>query len=111
MGHLLRLTTLTYLSSGVAAANPRCKSDWLASELGPAGVTINAIAPGALNTARGDKARSPQFIDSLRAVTPLKPLGEPDDVVGALLFLVSDAAAWITGEIIRADGGWVKSVL
>jgi len=86
-------------------------TSYLASELGPAGVTINAIAPGALNTAQGDKARPPQFLESLRAVTPLKPMGEPQDLVGALLFLVSEGASWVTGEIIRVDGGWIKSVL
>ncbi|MFN8625808.1 MAG: SDR family oxidoreductase [Candidatus Binatia bacterium] len=41
---------------------------------------------------------------------PLKPLGEPEDLVGALLYLVSDASAWVTGQIIRVDGGWIKRV-
>jgi len=96
---------------GVSKLGLQGLTSYLASELGPAGVTINAIAPGALNTAQGDKARSPQFMEALRAVTPLKPLGEPQDLVGALLFLVSGAASWVTGEIIRVDGGWIKSVL
>jgi NAD(P)-dependent dehydrogenase (short-subunit alcohol dehydrogenase family) len=38
-------------------------------------------------------------------------MGEPQDLVGALLFLVSEGASWVTGEIIRVDGGWIKSVL
>ena len=96
---------------GISKLGLQGLTSWLATELGPGGVTINAIAPGALNTIRGDKARPPQFVDMIRAVTPLKPLGDPEDIVGALLFLVSDASSWITGEIIRVDGGWIKSVL
>ncbi|MEM5388813.1 SDR family oxidoreductase [Paraburkholderia phymatum] len=86
-------------------------TSWLATELGSSGITVNAIAPGALNTAQGDKARPPQYVEMLRAVTPLKPLGEPDDLIGALLFLASDASSWTTGQTVRVDGGWIKSVL
>ncbi|EEA02618.1 short-chain dehydrogenase/reductase SDR [Burkholderia sp. H160] len=86
-------------------------TSWLATELGPNGITVNAIAPGALNTAQGDKARPPQYVEMLRAVTPLKPLGEPEDLIGALLFLASDASSWTTGQTVRVDGGWIKSAL
>jgi NAD(P)-dependent dehydrogenase (short-subunit alcohol dehydrogenase family) len=84
---------------------------WLASELGPSGVTINSIAPGMMLTAQGAKARSTYDSDALAPTIPLKPYGEPEDLVGALLFLCSPAAAWMTGDTLRVDGGWIKSVI
>ena len=42
---------------------------------------------------------------------PLKTYGQPEDLVGALLFLCSPGAEWMTGDILRVDGGWIKSVL
>ena len=114
-GRIVNITSGgAYLSAhayGVSKLALQGLTSWLATELGPSGVTVNAIAPGALNTAQGDKARPPQFVEMLRSVTPLKPLGEPQDLIGALLLLVSQASSWITGEIIRVDGGWIKSVL
>jgi NAD(P)-dependent dehydrogenase (short-subunit alcohol dehydrogenase family) len=74
----------------------------LASELGP-GVRVNAIAPGLVRT---DFARPlwESGSDSDWA-WPLARLGEPEDVAGAALFLVSDLAAWLTGDVLVVDGG------
>lgn len=75
----------------------------LAAELAPK-VRVNAIAPGLVKT---DFARAlwQPAEEAIAAHTPLKRLGEPEDIAGAALFLVSDAASWITGHTLVVDGG------
>jgi 3-oxoacyl-[acyl-carrier protein] reductase len=76
----------------------------LARELGPRGIRVNAIAPGFLET---DLSGSLAVEDRARIArrTALGRLGVPDDVVGAIEFLTSDRAAFITGQVITIDGG------
>lgn len=78
----------------------------LAVEWGPAGVRVNAIAPGLVRT---DFARALWEDDGRRAarerVTPLRRIGEPEDVAGAAVFLASRAGAYVTGQCIVVDGG------
>ena len=78
----------------------------LAAEWGPKNVRVNAIAPGLIKTefARAlweDEKRAAERIEA----TPLRRLGEPKDIGGIAVFLASDAAAFITGQTIVADGG------
>ena len=78
----------------------------LAAEWGPKNVRVNAIAPGLIRTdfARAlweDEARRAERVSN----TPLRRLGEPRDIGGVAVFLASDAAAFITGQVIVADGG------
>jgi NAD(P)-dependent dehydrogenase (short-subunit alcohol dehydrogenase family) len=75
----------------------------MAAELGPQ-VRVNAIAPGLVRT---DFARVlvEQFEDRLARNLPLRRIGEPADIVGPALFLVSDLAAWVTGQTLVVDGG------
>jgi NAD(P)-dependent dehydrogenase (short-subunit alcohol dehydrogenase family) len=78
----------------------------LAAEWGPKNVRVNAIAPGLIKT---DFAKAlwedPQRRKEREAATPLRRLGEPKDIGGIAAFLASDAAAFITGQCIVADGG------
>jgi len=96
---------------GVAKLGLQGLTSWMATELGHAGITVNAIAPGMMKTAQGDKARENHNTEALAPLIPLKAYGEPEDLAGALLFLCSPGSSWITGEIIRVDGGWIKSVI
>ena len=76
----------------------------LARELGSRGVRVNAIAPGYISTELTDVL--PEGARSLILQnTPLGRLGEPEDVAGAVRFLCSDEAAFITGEVLLVDGG------
>ncbi|HKT77429.1 MAG TPA: SDR family oxidoreductase [Sphingobium sp.] len=95
---------------GIAKLGLQGMTSYLAGELRGSGVTINAIAPGMVKTEQGDIARASIDPDKIAADMPLKPVGEPEDIVGALLYLCSAAADWTTGATIRVDGGLVKSV-
>ncbi|MGL5151067.1 MAG: 3-oxoacyl-[acyl-carrier-protein] reductase [Clostridium sp.] len=78
----------------------------LAKELGGRGITVNAVAPGFIETdmteVLGDK-----FKDEAKKGIPLKRLGKPEDVANAVAFLSSDEASYITGQTINVDGGMV----
>ncbi|HWP45232.1 MAG TPA: SDR family oxidoreductase [Blastocatellia bacterium] len=78
----------------------------LAVEWGPHNVRINCIAPGLVRT---DFARAlwenPETLAKAEAGTPLRRIGEPEDIAGAAVFLASPASRWMTGQIIVIDGG------
>ena len=76
----------------------------LARELGSRGITVNSIAPGYLRTEMTDTIAGDQ-LGQIERRTPLGRLGEPEDVVGPLRFLVSPAGAFITGQVLVVDGG------
>jgi len=78
----------------------------LALELGPHGITVNAIAPGFIKTPRIEAAgwgdATAAFIESL----PLKRAGEPDDIAGVVAMLCSEAGGYVSGATIDVNGGW-----
>jgi NAD(P)-dependent dehydrogenase (short-subunit alcohol dehydrogenase family) len=78
----------------------------LARELGPQGIRVNAIAPGPTDTEALAKTAG-DYAKELVAQLPLARLGVPEDHVHACLFLLSDAASWITGQIVNVDGGQI----
>jgi gluconate 5-dehydrogenase len=79
----------------------------LALEWGPRGVRVNAIAPGFVLTDLTRKLWSqPQMQAWGETNTPLKRLGQPEDMVGAAIFLASPASAWMTGQVLFVDGGF-----
>jgi gluconate 5-dehydrogenase len=78
----------------------------LAMEWGPRGIRVNAIAPGFILTDLTNKLwAQPVMKDWAMANTPLQRLGKPEDLVGAALFLASDASAFMTGQTVYVDGG------
>jgi 3-oxoacyl-[acyl-carrier protein] reductase len=76
----------------------------LAQELGSRGVRANVIAPGYIKTALTDVIPE-EAKEQMLSLTPLGRLGDPEDVAGAVRFLCSDAAAFITGEVLVVGGG------
>lgn len=76
----------------------------LAREVGSAGINVNAIAPGLTDTPMMRGANSPEYIASVTSNTPGNRLGEPQDVVGLAMFLVSEGARYITGQVIALRG-------
>jgi NAD(P)-dependent dehydrogenase (short-subunit alcohol dehydrogenase family) len=79
----------------------------LALEWGPLGATVNAIAPGLIRTPLTADyfARFPDKGVAALGATPLGRLGEPEDIAGAVCFLLSDDASFITGQVLIVDGG------
>jgi len=100
-------STAAYLYSGfygLAKSGINGLTQQLAHELGGMGIRVNAIAPGPTDTAAtrtqaGDAAK--ELVKGLA----IKRMGQPEDMVGACLFLLSDESAWVTGQIIAVDGG------
>ena len=77
----------------------------LAVELGAHGIAVNAIAPGFFQTDRNAKFfAQPRIVELARRI-PLQRFGRPDEVVGAAIFLASDAASYITGQVLTVDAG------
>ena len=77
----------------------------LAVELGPSGVRLNVVAPGMTLTPMLEDNMDQQGIDRTAAHTPLRRVGTPEDIAEAVLFLASDQAAWITGQVVQSSGG------
>ena len=92
---------------GLAKVGINGLTQQLAHELGWSNIRVNAIAPGPTDTEATRTVVHPDYIDTLTERLALKRLGTPDDMVGACLFLLSDDARWITGQILNVDGGQV----
>lgn len=78
----------------------------LANELGKRQVTVNAVAPGPVNTPLFTKGKSEEEMDKVAQMAPLGRLGEPDDITGVVSFLAGPDGAWINSQVIRANGGF-----
>ena len=82
----------------------------IACDLGPKGIRVNAIAPGAIRTAALMSVLTPEIERNMLKNTPLKRLGEGRDIAYAALFLCSPAAAWISGQVLTVSGGGVQEL-
>ena len=78
----------------------------LAKELGPAGIRVNCVAPGVIDTAMNGHL-TPKDLAALGEETPLCRIGQPVEVAQAIYFLASERASFITGQVLRVDGGMV----
>ncbi|MBQ8268119.1 MAG: 3-oxoacyl-ACP reductase FabG [Clostridia bacterium] len=78
----------------------------LAKEVGPSGITVNAIAPGVIETDM-NRSLSEEDLIALKDETPLSRLGRPEEIARAALFLCSEGAGFITGEIMNISGGFI----
>ena len=78
----------------------------LAKEVGPSGITVNAIAPGAIETEMNARL-SEEELEALKAETPLGRLGTPEEVAAVALFLCEKGGDFITGQVISPNGGFV----
>lgn len=100
--------SLHWTGYAVAKAAVAMLSRNLAAELGPRGVTVNCVAPGMTETGLiGDIAEKHQMM--IARQTPLRRLARPDDVAGAVAWLVSDEARFVTGHTLDVNGGMVMS--
>ncbi|MDD9946038.1 MAG: glucose 1-dehydrogenase [Myxococcales bacterium] len=78
----------------------------LAAELGGTAIRVNAVAPGLVETKFASALlQNPEAVKRMEATSPVRRIGQPDDIAGLALFLASDASNFITGQTIVADGG------
>ena len=78
----------------------------LARELGPSGITVNCVAFGLVATDHTDQAFLKKNYDKIVRQYPLGRIGKADDIAPAIAFIASDAARWITGQILSINGGY-----
>lgn len=95
-------------SSSKAAVNHLTRN--IAFDLGPQGIRVNCIAPGAIKTAALASVLTPEIEKAMLKGTPLGRLGEADDIAAAALFLCSPAAEWVSGQVLTVSGGGVQEL-
>jgi len=74
---------------------------YLAAYLGKDHIRVNAVCPGGIFD-----GQDPLFVDKYAKHTPLRRMAQPEEIAGPVVFLASDAASFITGNILMVDGGW-----
>ena len=95
-------------SSSKAAVNHLTRN--IAFDLGPMGIRVNCIAPGAIKTDALASVLNPDIEKAMLRHTPLGRLGEADDIAYAALFLCSPAASWVSGQVLTVSGGGVQEL-
>lgn len=94
--------------SSKAAVNHLTRN--IAFDLGPMGIRVNAIAPGAIKTQALATVLTPEIEKAMLKHTPLGRLGEADDIAHAALFLCAPASQWISGQVLTVSGGGVQEL-
>jgi NAD(P)-dependent dehydrogenase (short-subunit alcohol dehydrogenase family) len=92
---------------GIAKLALHAITQSLARELGGKKIRVNAIAPGLTDTGATRKIVPDVFVGEILKSMAIQRMGQPADMVGACLFLLSDDAAWVTGQILAVDGGQI----
>ncbi len=95
-------------ASSKAAVNHLTRN--IAYDLGPMGIRVNAIAPGAIKTHALSTVLTAEIEERMLAKTPLGRLGAPDDIANAALFLCAPASSWISGQVLTVSGGGVQEL-
>lgn len=110
-GKIINISSVVGLRGNAGQANYSASKAGLigltkstAQEFAKRGINVNAVAPGFIETAMTDEL-SDQVVEEITDQIPMENFGQPEDVANAVLFLASEEASYITGEVIRIDGG------
>ncbi len=110
-GKIINISSVVGLRGNAGQANYSASKAGLigltkstAQEFAKRGINVNAVAPGFIETAMTDEL-SDQVVEEITDQIPMEDFGQPEDVANAVLFLASEEASYITGEVIRIDGG------
>ncbi|AGB41363.1 3-oxoacyl-(acyl-carrier-protein) reductase [Halobacteroides halobius DSM 5150] len=110
-GRIINVSSVVGLMGNAGQANYSASKAGLigltkstARELAKRGITVNAVAPGFIETAMTDEL-SDKVVKKMTDEIPMQEFGQPEDIADTILFLASDEARYITGEVIRIDGG------
>ena len=99
---------MTSYAASKAAVNHLTRN--MAFDLGPKGVRVNAIAPGATRTHALATVLTPEIEKQMLKHTPLGRLGDPEDMANAVLFLVSPMSSWVSGQVLTVSGGGTQEL-
>ena len=89
------------ISYGASKAATEAFTRGVATEVGPLGITVNSVAPGPVQTGYITRESEKELLPEI----PLRRIGEPEDIADAVVFLASEQARWITGQVIKVSGG------
>jgi 3-oxoacyl-[acyl-carrier protein] reductase len=79
----------------------------LARELAPKRITVNAVAPGPIDTALFRKGKTEAMLNASAAFSPLNRVGQPGEIADVVAFLAGPQSTWVSGQVVRANGGWI----
>ncbi len=106
LGRIVTFTSGLPLKGSIAYAASKGAIEWItvsaAAELAPKGITVNAIDPGPNDTGWMDD----QMLEWAAEQSPLGRVGKPEDAAELVAFLCSSQSGWITGQVLKSDGGW-----
>lgn len=95
----------TYSVYAATKAAVEAMTHVFAKEMGARGITVNAVAPGPVETDLFMNGKSEALVNNIIGMNPLKRLGQPEDIAEVVAFLASPASGWVNGQVIRANGG------
>lgn len=108
MGSINKSPNMSAYAGSKAALNHMSAN--LAHDYGPFGIRVNCVGPGATKTAALASVLTPEIEEKMLAGTPIKRLGEVEDISGAVLYFAAPISSWVSGQVLFVNGGGVQTL-